>query len=179
MPTMTITEALAELKTIDKRIAKKKEFIGQYTMRQENLRDPLEKDGGSFKAIQAEMQAIGDLELNKVNIKLAIAKANDETDVTVNGMTWPISWWLIWKRDVAPGTQSFLNTMANGIAKHRAQALTRGVSATSDPSTAKPGDIIVNINEMHLAKSVEDLEVTLQTLDGQLSLKNATVTISW
>ena len=48
---MTITEALAEIKTIQKRIDKKREFILHHTYRQHTLRDLLEKDGGSPKVV--------------------------------------------------------------------------------------------------------------------------------
>ena len=41
----------------------------------------------------------------------------------------------------------------------------------------KPTDIIVNVNEQELAKQIEVLEEMLGVLDGQLSLKNATMTI--
>lgn len=40
---------------------------------------------------------------------------------------------------------------------------------------AKPTDIVVNVDEQQLAKDIERLEETLGTLDGVLSLKNATV----
>lgn len=43
---MLITEALAELKTLNKRVEKKKEYVKAYLYRQEGLKDPLEKDGG-------------------------------------------------------------------------------------------------------------------------------------
>jgi hypothetical protein len=37
---------------------------------------------------------------------------------------------------------------------------------------------VININEQELAKEIELLEDTLGQLDGQLSLKNATVPIA-
>lgn len=40
---ITITEALAEIKTVAKRIEKKRDFIRAYLSRQEGVRDPLEK----------------------------------------------------------------------------------------------------------------------------------------
>jgi hypothetical protein len=62
MTEITITEALADVKTIDKRIEKKKYFVQSYLVRQERLKDPLEKDGGATKVIHQERQAIQDLQ---------------------------------------------------------------------------------------------------------------------
>ena len=76
MAQMTITEALAETKTIDKRISKKRTFVTDYLFRQDALRDPLEKEGGSVAAIEATRQAIGDLEKRLVDIRRAIARAH-------------------------------------------------------------------------------------------------------
>ncbi len=56
MTKITITEALAEGTTIEKRIAKKRQFVRDYLFRQEQLRDPL--DGGSNIAISRELQSI-------------------------------------------------------------------------------------------------------------------------
>lgn len=178
MPEMTITEALAELKVIDKRIRAKCEFIGQYAMRLEALKDPLEREGGSVSAIQRELQAIGDLEENQVSIRRAIQKVNETTQVTVGKTTRSIADWLVWRRDIAPRRKDFTAQIRTGIDRHRAEALKRGAQATG-PDAAKPGDLVVNLNEQDLARQQEELEATLETLDGQLSLKNATVVASW
>ena len=44
---MTCTELLAELKTIEKRIQTKRQFINEFAMRSGAFKDPLEKQGGS------------------------------------------------------------------------------------------------------------------------------------
>ncbi len=179
MPTQsTITEALAELKVIDKRIEAKRQFIGANIMRPEQLKDPFEKDGGSVTALAKELQAVGDLEERKVSIRRAIQQANEATSVTVGKVTRSVADWLVWRRDVAPQQQSFLTQMRTGIDNNRKQALQRGQTlATAD--AVKPGDIIVNVNELELASQLEELGATLETLDGQLSLKNATVPITY
>ena len=71
----TITEALAELKTLGKRIEKKRESVAMFLTRQDGLKDPLEKDGGSVEFIKRERQAVKDLEQHHVNIRLAIQRA--------------------------------------------------------------------------------------------------------
>jgi hypothetical protein len=47
MAKTSITEALAEINTIEKRIAKKQRFVHEHLLRQEQLKDPLEKSQGN------------------------------------------------------------------------------------------------------------------------------------
>lgn len=176
---ITITEALAEIKTLQKRIEKKREFVGQYLARQDGIKDPLEKDGGSFQAIARERQAIGDLETRIVLLRRGIQTANEATPVTINGVTRSVADWLVWRRDVAPGHQQFLGRLRQQLNVVRDQARKQGVGLLAAGTLAeKPTDIVVNINEQDLAAEIERLEDTLGQLDGQLSLKNATVPIA-
>src|SRR3954452_7996422 len=105
MAQITITEALAELKTIDKRIEKKREFVLAYLLRQEMFKDPLEKDGGSVSAIRREMQAIGDLEERRITLRRAVQQANERNSVVVGKQVRTIADWLVWRREVAPAQQ--------------------------------------------------------------------------
>lgn len=176
----TITEGLAELKTLRKRIDKKRESIGQYLARAEAVRDPLEKQGGSETHIRNESQAVVQLEDNYVELRRRIAVANDATIVTVLSISRPISDWLIWRREIAPARQAWLSDLRSGIQQLRAQTQKRGgsmISATATTVDTKPDDIVVNIDEAALDKEMEQLGEILGTLDGQLSLKNATTGI--
>lgn len=178
MATLTITEALAELKTIDKRLEKKREFVLGYLYRQNLYKDPLDKDGGSREAVKAERQAIADLEERKVAIRRAVALANEATPVTVNGCTRTVSGWLTFRRDVVPARQKFLAQLKQKLDAVRRDAQSKGLALAADVTAAtNSNDIIVNVSERDLAAEAEALEVTLGALDGQLSLKNATVTI--
>ena len=177
MSKLTITEALAETKTIAKRIEKKQAFINDCLFRINAQRDTHEKDGGSAVLIARERQAIGDLEERKVAIRRAIAEANAKTPVSIGGKTKSVADWIVWRREVAPGYMQHLATMAQRIQQVRQQALTKGQAIAATPETAGYTDFVVNINEADLAKERETLEETLGILDGQLSLKNATVTI--
>ena len=69
MSKLTITEALAEIKTIEKRIDKKRQSLQPYIARMDGVKDPLEKSGGSAAFIKAERQAIGDLQNNTNHFK--------------------------------------------------------------------------------------------------------------
>lgn len=179
----TITEALAELKVIDKRIASKVEFIQRYLARREEMRDPLERQGGSDKLISQERQAIGDLYEQQIAIRRAIAAVNAKETISVDGLTRTIADWLVWKREVANDQRNQLRTLASMIDRSRQEAQRNskqvvGVAVASS-GDAKPGDIIVNINEQELQQDIEKLETIFGTLDGLLSLRNATLTVTY
>lgn len=177
---ITITEALAEIKTIGKRLDKKRDFIGHYLVRQEGVKDPLEKDGGSTKVIESELQAIQDLETRIISLRRGIQHANDDTTITISGVSRTISEWLTWRRDVAPGRRTFLTQLRTILQGLRDKARSEGISlvtaSTTTPET-RPTDLVISVDEKKLSDESEQLEEILGTLDGQLSLKNATVTI--
>ena len=174
---ITITEALAEIKTIGKRIDKKQEFVFSSLARQEGARDPLEKDGGAEKVLAGERQSINDLQARVVDLRRGIQRANDATLVTVGASSKSISEWLIWRRDVAPKRKEFLSKMSTGLKNLREQAKRQGSNVVTPGAAQAFTDIVVNIDEGTLAAEIELLEKTLGDLDGQLSLKNATVGI--
>lgn len=175
---ITITEALAEIKTIGKRIEKKREHILNYLVRQDAIKDQLEKDGGSPAVVARERQAIHDLGLRIVALRRGIQRANEKTDVTINGTTKTVADWLTWRRDVAPMERELLTRIRASILGARNDAKSKGLAVVPAGSEAtQPLDLIINVDEADLAKQIETMEETLGTLDGQLSLKNATVTI--
>jgi len=175
---ITITEALAEIKTIGKRIEAKRDHILSYLARQEGVKDPLEKDGGSAEMIRRERQSISDLEDRIVYLRRGILRANSTIEITINGSTRSIADWLTWRRDVQPGQQVLLTRLRAGLAQVRDQAKRQGVQTVAKDADAKvPQDLVVNIDEAELARQIETMEDTMGQLDGQLSLKNATVQI--
>lgn len=175
---LTITEALAEIKTIGKRIEKKRQFIATVIARQEALHDPLAAQGGSQKAIVEERQSVADLEERVVAIRTAINRANTLTTVTAGGQTRTVAEWLTWRRDVAPSQKAFITNVQQQLGNLRREAQSKGMQIVQQVgATPEQKNIVVNIDERALAKEVEDMENTLGTLDGLLSLKNATVTI--
>ena len=177
---ITITEALAEIKTISKRVAKKREALSPYLARVEAMKDPLVKEGGSVEFIRKERQAIKDLEERIVVLRRAIAQANAETTLAVNGDSRSIADWLTWRREVAPGRQQEVSSLRSVIEQARSQAQKQGVnfvSAVAQVGDSKPQDIIVNVSESELAQEADHLQEVLGILDGLLSLKNATTKV--
>lgn len=181
MATLTITEALAELKTIGKRLAKKQDFVTQYLARPEGLKDPLEKAGGTQEMLKRELQAIRDLIQRHLDIRIAIQRSNQQTGIAVGDRAMSVAEWLTWRKEVAPILQLFNAKLRLALEQTRKTAMQRGsavVSASvSVAGEAKPTDFVVNIDEAALNKEAEMLEEVLGTLDGQLSLRNATTTI--
>lgn len=172
----TITEALQELKTLQARIGKKRELIYGILGRQERFRDPHEKDGGSRQIIVNERQSIADLEANIIAIRSAIQGANRATTIKLGDQARTIHDWLVWRRDVAPAQKQFLERLRTNVAAIRTQAQQKGFGINVGEQ-AKPDDVIINLDEYALAQELEKMEQILGDLDGQLSLKNATVTI--
>lgn len=166
---LTITEALAELKTLAKRLQAKRQYVVDHLIRPEIVKDPLEKDGGTPVVLAREAQAIADLAQRVITIRTSIQKANHITPVTVNGETRTLAEWLTWRKEVAPGHQSFLNAIRTGIQQNR-----KAWAARTDTNGA---GLLVNWDEAALAADIEKTEKILGELDGQLSLKNATVMV--
>lgn len=177
---MTITEALAELKTIQARIVKKRDSIQQYLARQDAQRDPLERsvDGGSLAFIRNEMQAVADLETRVVAIRSAIQRKNHDINITVGDTTKSLADWLTWRREVMPLREAFYARVRGAIASVRQQAMQKGLPVVVPGQQAQaPGDVIVNVDEKQISDEIEKLETIKGQLDGQLSLKNATVMV--
>lgn len=176
MAKITITEALAEIPTIGKRVGKKQKFIKDYLYRQANIRDPHEKNGGSAVLLKQEFQAIKDLEDRLIAIRAEIQRANQENTIAIGEETRTIADWLTWRREISSTTQNFYAQLSNSLNHVRTTAMQRGLSVT-DKDTGSPSDFVVNLDEKWLAEEIEHLENVLGILDGQLSLKNATITI--
>ena len=177
MVEITITEALAETKTIAKRIENKQQFILLYLFREERIKDPLIKEGGAEKVIGQEMQSIADLNERKVAIRRQIQDANANYSITVGKETRSIADWLVWRREVASNMKTFYMELRKKIEVARTVARSRG-STISSGEGSRPDDIVVNLNEQTISQKIETLEETLGVLDGMLSLKNATIRIA-
>lgn len=184
MSKLTITEALQEIKTIGKRLEKKRSAIGQYVGRDFRVRDPLEKDGGSEKYIREERQAVQDLSNRVISIRTAIQRSNLDSQMTVSGKTRSVTEWLTWRREISAQEKAFLQAMTSTINKWRQDIQSKGgriVAATvaynEAPDASAPPQIIVNIDEKALLDEQEQVETILGELDGKLSLFNATTVI--
>jgi hypothetical protein len=174
---MTITEALAELKLIDAKVAKKQEFIREFVTRRGNLVDPLHPSGGSAKVVREQEQALMDLLGRRVAIRLAIQKANMATSLTIGDQSRSIAEWLVWRREVAPMEKAYYDNLRAVILQRRREAQANHGNVVGADQSPSAFDVVVNLDERKMFEKAERLDTTLAALDGQLSLKNATVTI--
>lgn len=179
---ITITEGLAEIKTIGKRIETKDTQLQGYLYRDARLKDPMEKtEGGSEAFVKSERQAIGDLQKRIVELRTSIQEANMKTRLDLNGDSMTVYEWLIWRREIAPLQKARLDMIWRVLQSARAQAQKAGfgivAAAAAVQGNAEPKDVIVNVDEKAVAVEREQLEKTLGDLDGRLSLINATTMI--
>lgn len=173
---MTITEGLAEIKTLEKRVAHKMSAIVPYVARPAALVDPLEKKGGSGKYISEEMQAIQDLQERVIAIRTAIQQTNLITNLTVQGMTRTIAEWLTWRKEISNNRRLLLTNIRAQITRARGEGTpSRARQAVADATATAPDQIHVAVDEQAIISASEQVEQVLGTLDGQLSLLNATV----
>lgn len=173
---ITITEALAELKTIAKKITSKQQAILQYLYRDSVLRDPLEASGGSRTYIAQERQSLKDLRQRYADIRMAIYAANGTTQLDVQGTVRTVAEWLVWKREIHKLHADELNAIANTVKNIRSKVAAMGKQFTNTEST-DPKDVIANIDEAGVLREAEELATIMSTLDGKLSLINATTKI--
>ena len=106
-----------------------------------------------------------------------IMKKLEKHEITIEGVTRTIADWLTWRREIASGEQSFTKSLFSQLQQIRQQAQQKGVNVLTSDKGEFSADFVININEKELADKLENLEIVLGTLDGQLSLKNATILI--
>jgi len=179
MSKITITEALAELNLIKKKIEKKKPDILNNLLRYEHVADPFLKEGGSQQYIAAEIQSINSLRERFVKIRSAIAKINTETHITVNNVTRTINEWLNWKRDQATDDLLFRQQISATL-KTQMDRLANSSQVPVYKDDKGENHFVkwaTNTSYSEHLKAAEEIQAILDTLDGQLSLKNATIVI--
>lgn len=174
---ITITEALSELNLIKKKVQKKRINVLNNVIRAKHVKDTLESEGGSKEFIKREAQGVEDLNNRFIKLKGAIAKANVETLITVNGKTATIHDWLIWKRDIAKEQITFTTDVGGGVKKHFDQVQRQPQIYKDSEEKTHLVEYEANIDYGEYLKITENLQDTLDKLDGQLSLKNATIVV--
>ena len=174
MSKLTITEALAEIKTVGKRIAAKHAFVVQHLLRQAIVKDSLEREGGSPELVGRELQGVKDLFERVVMLRIGIQDANRKTKVTVGKETRTIAEWLAWRKDVSKVEGDFYDDLQQRIVNARNNIAKQADRMTDVDRAAGGADIVVHLSETELAKRRESIQQVLGELDGQLSLKNAT-----
>lgn len=174
---LTITEALSEINLIKKKIAKKKETILGALVRAAHVADPYVNQGGSEAFLKSEEQAILDLSRRLIKIRSAIAKANVESTVLINDEQQSIYDWLTFKREIADDLIAFTQNACRQVETHNSRVAQQPQVYKTDDGKTHLVEYKVNIDQGAWLKKNEDLVEKKEKLDGQLSLKNATIVI--
>lgn len=161
MSNMTITEALASIKTLVRRIEMKRSAIAPYLFRLDSLKDPLEQQGGSSDYVRREMQAILDLQDEIVRLRVSIAHTNSITFVSVSNIYRTVEEWLVWRRDVAPMRLRILE----------------GIRSNLDRARGDERTIRANFDESAMLDEYEIHQTIMLELDGALSRINAVTSL--
>lgn len=177
MEKITITEALAEIKLIEKKIEKKEAVLRGNVSRIKQMPDPYEKDGGSRLANERELQAVGDLRERHIKIRRSIAAANLANSIKIESQERSIAEWLIFKREVLEKNKSLYGALATG-AKRAIDTFAAQPQLYKDPQgSPQLAEVVINYDYPALLKQSEQLQFIDDKLDGQLSLKNALIVI--
>jgi len=177
MATLTLTEAFAEIAAIDRHLARKRHLLHLLAIRPGYLRDPLASAGGLAAVAAQQQAAIEALEERWIVIRRAVRAVAQSVTITLGAETRPMADWLEWRRKVAYEQRKCLRTLREQIddAWREARAANAAYAEGDGPDHAF--GILVNLNEQELARQTELLEEAISGLEGQLSLKSATLTI--
>lgn len=174
MATLTITEALQQIKTSLARIASKRGEVTSRVAQDSRMVDPLQNQGGTREFIKAALQSVQDLEKRIVALRVGINQANLNSSVEINGDSRTVAEWLVWKRELVSNQQTFFVQVSRNIQTGRNNA---GTANRTLQAGAAPVDVTVFIDERKFAADTEHLNEVLSVLDGRLSAFNATHTI--
>lgn len=180
---ITITEALADIRTLKARITKQYEFVMQYIAWPSNMLDPLSHSGGAVKAVASARQSIHDMQERIIYLRVAISLANAQEMLEIDGETRSINGWLAWKRETAPDLRRYLALMRSTLDKRRndvgneVHRINQQRGAVAGSEAALSIGITSAVDEVALAEEVEHFERVWGDLDGQLSLRNSTIRI--
>lgn len=175
---ITITEALSEVNLLKKKIEDADVGIRSMLVRAAHVPDLYAHHGGAEEVVRKTQQSSSDLRKRLIEIRSKISEANIKNQLTINGETRSIFDWLSWKREIYPGLERSL--------KEQIQTIKASVQKESErPEVWKDHEgkvqIVTYIRNADL-KTLEDeylrLVDTYGKLDGQLSLKNATLILN-
>ncbi len=174
---ITITEALSELNLIKKKIDKKKEMILANLAKVKHVPDPYAKQGGGAQANLNELQGIKDLSTRLIRIRGSIAQANLNNKISINGHELSIHDWLTWKREIAPLKQKFFLDLCQKTKQNMDHWAKTPQVFKDEEGKTHLAEYESNIDYADIMKEAEHLGDCLEKLDGQLSLRNATIVI--
>lgn len=180
---VTITEALATIKLVPKRINAKLQAARGYLIRERSTTDPLEKEGGSEAFVAATRQSVGDLIEDLVKMRTAVLGKSLSTELTImigeRTTTRTVQGWIIWRREAVPLLKELQGLLAIACQSAEQNAIKLKARVVEDLGVGEGRhDILVTFHQTGFHKEVEELEMVLAKLDAELSRINATTTLS-
>lgn len=175
---ITITEALAEVNLIKNKIDSKKAYTKSLLYRGSHQMDGFADKGGADKVYTAEEQSIRDLRSRLVKIRAAISKANIETQIQIGDESRTIFDWLTWKRECYQDEATQLQIQINELQQLDAREKSRPEVWKDEKGDTQIVRYVRNVSLADLQKRLETITDKFNRLDGQLSLKNATVRVT-
>lgn len=170
MREMTILEALAEVRLLQKKVTDKQRQVLENLTRPKSRVDPLEKEGGSQEFVKRALQSIRDMENDIIAIRREINRASSENTITIGDITMSVSDWLVWRREILPSDRMFQQRLVNQVSQER----NRLKDTRFNQNQVVPGeDLVVHIPETELAERGERIIEIEERLDGQISLMDA------
>ena len=177
MSKITITEALSEINLVKKKISAKQAKIQSALVQAEHIADPFLSEGGSEAMIKAESQGIYDLNYRLAKIRAEISHANLTHKISLGEDSRSIHDWLIWKREIATGQIRFTKEVHEAIKNHNKSSSDRPQVYKDSEEKVQLVKYKINVDYADWLKREAELNEKLEKLDGQLSLKNATIVI--
>lgn len=178
MQKMTITEALADIKTTTNKITKKEAWVNGHLCLTDAMDDPMEEKGGTKKVVKAEIQSVRDLRIRLVNLRNGINKANFDNTLTIRKRQMSIAEWLIWRREVAKAAQTFESEIHNYVDKTLKDAMHRPSVKQEGTENMRIIKILPQVDKEEHRAIADEISETMDELDGKLSHANATVTMT-
>lgn len=203
--TMTVHEALSELKTLDKRIEKK---IAESTFCTFNRHSNIKIDGKSIDQYQKDMldayQSVVSLINRRAAIRCALAKSNYSTTVEVNGRTYTLAEAIELKNRGLELKQALLRTLTyqHSVARSKIDSANASLQKDADvhvqsifgnKDRGNPDDIqktrenyiaantVDMIDPLNVTKKIEELNTEIdaftKVIDSRISVSNALNTI--
>ncbi len=183
---ITITEALGELRLVEKKLEKKRNGVQTYLC---GYTEPLSAQGGSTKYVASERESVDALMDRHIAIRIAIQESNRNESITIDNegrtSTQTIAEWLTWKRELSNNHRRFLSSCIQRIEQfrtdhentwHKQKQASKDLDQNDMPTPEEP-KLLVHADEKELRDQLADLDYQLERLDTALTLHNSTVTI--
>lgn len=170
---MLLTEALAKLKLTGNKMDDTVREMSHYTVRPEQIVDPLAKNGKTSHQFVLEcIQSVRDQAEYLVKLHSAVARTNRTTKVTFADMTMTIEDALTWRREVAPKLVNMYNGMLT-----QARNTRNAKPQYNAGAQMQEVKFVVEFNEEDAMLNLKAINERLGALDMALSIVNATTTV--